>query len=190
MANTDLGDRRRWVLSAVEEHEGRLTRFAARLVGSLDAARDVVQHVFLKLCERSPEGLEHRLDQWLFTVCRNRAVDLLRARHQTASLASADDPPEAKSADPAAIAEERDLVDRLNRLVDDLPPAQREAVLLWSEGFNYREMAHITGCGEGNVRVLVHRALKTLRGHPVVRQLVADPGGKNRLPPQRSTERV
>jgi DNA-directed RNA polymerase specialized sigma24 family protein len=40
---------------------------------------------------------------------------------------------------------------------------QREALTLWSEGFAYREIAAITGRTEGNVRVVVHRALNTLR---------------------------
>jgi DNA-directed RNA polymerase specialized sigma24 family protein len=45
-----------------------------------------------------------------------------------------------------------------------LPVPQREVLALWSEGFSYREIAGITARTEGNIRVLVHRALAALRG--------------------------
>jgi DNA-directed RNA polymerase specialized sigma24 family protein len=53
--------------------------------------------------------------------------------------------------------------------VRELPAAQREAIDLWRDGFNYREIAEIISRQEGNVRVLVHRGLAALREHPQVR---------------------
>jgi RNA polymerase sigma factor (sigma-70 family) len=181
MTRPDSHDRRGWVLSMVDEHEGRLTRFAARLLGDEEAARDVVQHAFLRLCDESPDDLEGRAAQWLFTVCRNRAVDLLRTRQRTTSLDRLgeidrlDARPGLTSPDPAVAAERDDLYRLLRDLIAELPPAQREALDLWTEGFTYRQVAEITGHSEGNTRVLVHRALKTLRGHPVARQLLGEP---------------
>ena len=70
---------------------------------------------------------------------------------------------EGREPDPAAAAEQADLARSINRLVDQLPLPQREAIALWSEGFSYHEVARVTGASEGNVRVMVHRALKTLR---------------------------
>ena len=171
-----LDDRRGWVLSVLDEYEARLTRFAARLLGDEDAARDVVQHAFLRLCDQSPGELHDRVAQWLFTVCRNRAVDVLRTRGRTTSLDKVD----ARASlttdqDPAVAAERAELSRRLSALVAGLPANQREAVDLWAEGFTYRQIGEITGHSEGNVRVLVHRALKKLRQSPVARQLVGEP---------------
>jgi len=175
MTRTELCDRRRWVLSVLDEHEARLTRYAARLLGDDDAARDVVQHAFLRLCDQSPNDLHGRVAQWLFTVCRNRAMDLLRARRQTVSLGQMDARASvSKEPDPAVTVERQELYRRLNGLVAGLPPNQREAIDLWTEGFAHREIAEITGHSEGNVRVLVHRALKTLRRHPLARQLLGE----------------
>ncbi len=176
MTRPESSDRREWVLSALDEHEARLTRFAARLLQDEEAARDVVQHAFLRLCDESPGDLEGRLAQWLFTVCRNRAVDMLRARQRTTSLEQLDGRSGASpEPDPAVIVERQELYRRLNGLVAELPASQREAVDLWTEGFATAEIAEVTGHSEGNVRVLVHRALKTLRRHPVARQLVGEP---------------
>ena len=60
MTERELSNRRRWVLGVLEEHEARLTRFAARLLGDEETARDVVQHAFLRLCDQSPSALEGR----------------------------------------------------------------------------------------------------------------------------------
>jgi RNA polymerase sigma-70 factor (ECF subfamily) len=191
MTERELSNKRRWVLGVLEEHEARLTRFAARLLGDEETARDVVQHAFLRLCNQSSGELEGRVAQWLFTVCRNRAVDILRSRQRTASLGEMDAGARVSNEpDPALVAERHDLYRRLNGLVAELPTNQREAVDLWTEGFTYREIAEITGHGEGNVRVLVHRALKTLRGHPLARQWAGGPAETSRRAPEQRRERV
>ena len=51
---------------------------------------------------------------------------------------------------------------------------QQEVVDLWSEGFTYREISRITDRNENTIRVQVHRALKQIRQHPMVLQLLAD----------------
>ena len=56
-------ERRVWVLSALEEYECRLTRYAVRLVGDEDVARDAVQHAFLKMCDAERQGAGNLL--WL-----------------------------------------------------------------------------------------------------------------------------
>ena len=68
---------RQWVLAVLNRYERRLMRFAARLLHDQDAARDAVQHTFLRLCDQQPADLDDRLALWLFTVCRNKAMDLM-----------------------------------------------------------------------------------------------------------------
>lgn len=163
---------RQWVLAALEEFECRLVRFAARLLlGDEDAARDVVQHTFLRLCDQSRDEIGGRLAAWLFTVCRNRALDALRIRGREKPLTdetptNGDGPICRRELEPAEIVQQRELGQIIQRLVRELPAAQREALDLWSEGFTYREIAEIIDKQEGHVRVLVHRGLKSLRGEP------------------------
>jgi RNA polymerase sigma-70 factor (ECF subfamily) len=162
-------ERQRWVLRTLEEFETRLLRFAARLLHDEESARDAVQHTFPRLCDQSPQHLDGRVGPWLFAVCRNQAVDLLRRRGGESNCDETvlDDCP-----DPADAAERADLSECVNRLVDRLPLPQREAVALWSEGFSYRQIAAATGAAEGNVRVMVHRALKSLRQNPALQRLM------------------
>ncbi len=166
MEPAGIAEKQRWVLEAVDRHELRLLRFAARLFHAEDAARDAVQHAFLRLCGQSPERLRGREGPWLMAVCRNHIVDVLRKEDAMSPCNDAEPPDcEGREPDPAAVAEQADLARSINRLVDQLPLPQREAIALWSEGFSYHEVARMTGASEGNVRVMVHRALKTLRQH-------------------------
>jgi RNA polymerase sigma factor (sigma-70 family) len=176
-------NRRQWVLAALEQYEGRLLRYAQRLLGNLDEARDVVQFVFLRLCDQTPEEIGDRLGQWLYTVCRNRAMDVLRGRAgegRTPSTTSnpweigGQSPPYSREEDPAEAAEQTELHALLRILIEALPASQREALDLWADGFGYRQIAEIIDRQEGHVRVLVHRGLKALREHPQVRVLMHD----------------
>jgi RNA polymerase sigma factor (sigma-70 family) len=163
-------DKRAWVLAALDQFELRLLRYALRLLGDESSARDAVQHAFLRLCSESPEEHERPLAPWLFAVVRNRTIDLLRDRGRAGSLdddgqCELSHPPED---DPALLAERDDLMLLVRRLLDDLPAGQAEAVVLWSEGFTYAEMAKITDRNEGSLRVLVHRAIAWLKQHPAI----------------------
>jgi DNA-directed RNA polymerase specialized sigma24 family protein len=88
----DAAERRKqWVLQALDEYQPGLLRFAARLLRDEDAARDAVQHAFLRLCSQTPQRLDGRVGPWLFAVCRNHAMELAaRDSGESFSTASAD----------------------------------------------------------------------------------------------------
>ena len=161
-------DRNGWVRDAVERFEGPLSRYAFRIIGEVEAARDIVQETFLKLCAQDPERVEPHLAEWLFTVCRNRALDVLRKE----SRVSRSRDPEtrlsivpAEDADPADGQERRDELDRVLRLMAMLPDSQQEVIRLrFQEGFSYKEISRITGFSVTNVGYLLHVGLKSLRG--------------------------
>src|SRR4051794_22454592 len=75
-----------WVREAVGRFEAPLTLYAARLLGDAESARDVVQETFLRLCAQDRAPIESRLAEWLFTVCRNRALDVLRKERRMTRL--------------------------------------------------------------------------------------------------------
>ena len=163
------------MLAALESFETRLLGYAARLLhGDEEAARDVVQHAFLRLCDQKEEEVGTHLAAWLFTVCRNRTMDLLRERGRRDELEKVHkangQPVPSKACDPATSAEQSDLVVELRALLSKLPAAQQEAIDLWAQGLAYREIAQVLGRAEVGVRVLVHRGLKSLREHPRVRK--------------------
>ena len=177
------GDGHGWILAAVDAYELPLVHYARRLLGDVDLAADAVQHAFVQLCGQSRDTAGENPAAWLFRVCRNRALDHLRRAGREQPLAeeaaepatgSALPPAMAdRAADPATAVEQRELAARLRDLLRELPAPQREAIDLWCEGFAAKEIAVITGRTEGHVRVLIHRGLTALRGHPAIRRLLA-----------------
>jgi len=154
-----------WVLAAVARFEGPLTLYAARLLGDADAARDVVQETFLRLCSQDQATIDSRLAEWLFTVCRNRALDVLRKESRMTRL-SDEQVHHCTSPDPSPteLAERRDSAERVLDLLETLPPNQREVIRLkFQNGFTYQEISRISGYSVTNVGYLLHVGLKSLR---------------------------
>jgi len=154
-----------WVRAAVARYEGPLTLYAARLLGDPESARDVVQETFLRLCAQDRSALESRLAEWLFTVCRNRALDVLRKESRMTRL-SDEQVHHCLSPDPGPpdVAERRESAARVLDLLEGLPASQREAIRLkFQNGFSYREISRISGHSVTNVGYLIHIGLKTIR---------------------------
>ena len=70
-------DKTKWIQEVVARYERPLCQYAFRLTGNYESARDAVQDVFLKLW-RAEVLEDERTAPWLFRVCRNRCIDMLR----------------------------------------------------------------------------------------------------------------
>jgi RNA polymerase sigma-70 factor (ECF subfamily) len=165
MRNDDSLGRADWVRSVLAEHEGPLLRYAMRLTGNLERARDVVQDTFLRLCREKPEQLNSHLTQWLYTVCRNRALDVHRKESRMTELTDAElaaHPSTEPS--PAKVVADREAEGDALRALGNLPTNQQEVIRLkFQNGLSYREISHVTKLSESNVGFLIHTGLKTLR---------------------------
>jgi RNA polymerase sigma factor (sigma-70 family) len=65
--------------SVVREHAGRLAVALMAVTGDFSTAEDLVQDAVVTALRRWPtEGIPDRPDAWLFTVARNRGLDVLR----------------------------------------------------------------------------------------------------------------
>ena len=68
----------------LRDYESALVGYAYTILHDVDLARDAVQDTFLKLYQQNPGKVDSTgLKAWLFTVCRNRCLDMLRKRKRT-----------------------------------------------------------------------------------------------------------
>lgn len=156
-----------WIHAAVERHERQLVAYAARLVGDLEGGRDVVQDCFLRLCSQEQAAIAGHLAEWLFTVCRNLALDRLRRRTReiamdTQDSALAELPTTAPP--PSQNLEAGEARTGVLALLATLPQRQQEVVRLrFQQGLSYQQIGAITRLTASNVGFLIHTAIKALR---------------------------
>jgi len=101
---------------------------------------------------------------WLFRIARNVVADRQRARYRrpeeqletAAALADG-------AADPAAQVARRDEASAAWRAIERLPGDRRRAIILrFVDEMSTSEIAGVLGRSEGAVRVLIHRALRSV----------------------------
>ena len=154
-----------WLLAALDRYERPLLKYAMGLCGDRELARDTVQDTFLKLVGETEQGRPENLPAWLFSVCRNRLIDIRRKQFRLVPLElshidHADDP----APTPAHELEGKERSARLAQLIEELPDRERELIRLkFQAGLSYREISQITGLAEGHVGYLLHHAVKSMR---------------------------
>ena len=160
-----------WLSQVFREHELRLMGYATHLLGDRDRASDVVQDTFVRLCRQPREEVEQQVRPWLFRVCRNRALDVLKkeGRMKTMSDPQVTAPTTSttgRESDPQTIVQQRERVDEADSLLSNLPHKQREVIRLKVQGdLSYREISELTGLSVSNVGYLLHTGLKSIRSH-------------------------
>jgi len=100
---------------------------------------------------------------WLLSIARNVAIDHLRRTNRRPEVPLENDavPDRATPEDEAVRREEQG---RLQALLADLPPRERELVALkYGAGATNRAIAKLTGLSESNVGTVLHRTVGRLR---------------------------
>jgi RNA polymerase sigma-70 factor (ECF subfamily) len=131
-------------------------QLAYRVSGDRDDALDVLQETFEYLFGKFPGfTLRAELKTFLYPVVRHRCLDRLRRRRPTVDIDSlVDTLPAAPAADSGD----------LQRLVQDLPAAQREVLLLrFIDDFSLAQIATALDIPLGTVKSRLHNALRAMR---------------------------
>lgn len=156
-------DDRAFVRAALARYEKPLLRFARSIVGSAHAA-DVVQDTFVALCKAERSEVEAHLVPWLFTVCKNRALDAHRQRRRLEPLSDEEDDMQSPDSGPVSQLERRQSVHRIEAAMAALSDPQRQAVTLkFAAGLRYKEIAEVMQTSVSNVGVMLHTALKRIK---------------------------
>jgi len=157
--------REQLIEQAISDYQSPLIGYAVTLLNNIDMARDVVQDTFLRLCRQDLTQVQDHLKPWLFTVCRNRALDVLRKEQRVEEL----EPHHwQRVAGPGLQPDERmDIQERLAQMrsfLNRLTPNQREVIVLkFQQGLSYQEIHQVTNLSTSNIGFLIHSGLTRLR---------------------------
>ncbi|MCK5564885.1 MAG: sigma-70 family RNA polymerase sigma factor [Planctomycetes bacterium] len=160
-----MDQRQKQLLKLLDDNGGRLYALLYRLTLRYDVAEDLMQEMFIKLCDF--KGFDDVKDLWPYArrVAINLAFDWRRKRanrfvglDQVSESCSKEDGPVKK-----AVRQEQ--ADRLLSAVSRLKGAFREIVVLrYLEQVSYEDIGKQIGKTPHHARSICHRARQQLRG--------------------------
>ena len=137
----------------------RLFRIAAKMLRDNDAARDVVHDVFMAYYfVLNDKKVIKDEKNWLIRCTINKGVDFLRKNKKIVSDETA-----AKSDNASQTVDSQLDLMSLSNLISKLEAKDQSLVVLYSEGYSYKEIAEITGTNFNSVGKTLSRILEKLR---------------------------
>lgn len=157
----------------VLHYQDRVFSLAYRILGERESAADAAQDAFITAFRRLETYRGGSFRAWLLKVTTNTCYDELRRlkRRPADSLeelpgAENDDGPPiaADSPSPEQAAQQSELATAIEQCISALQTDQRTVLVLSDvEGFNYQEIADLTGTNLGTVKSRLSRARAGVR---------------------------
>jgi RNA polymerase sigma-70 factor, ECF subfamily len=144
----------------------RVYRYILARTGNTYDAEDLAEEVFMRVLEAIDrfQWREAPFSAWLFRIAHNAVISQRRkdtARGKTAPLL---DGIPVDSAGPEDLVEHRLVLNEVMAAAQRLPEAQRQVIALrFGAGLTVAETARAMNKGEGNVKVIQHKAIAKLR---------------------------
>lgn len=169
-----------WFVREVLPLEAMLIQFLHHNWRNRTDVEDMLQDIYVRVCEVALRQIPVPAKPFVFTVARNLLIDRLRREQiipieavaDLDALGVAKDEP---APDQHVIA--REELRRLQDALDRLPPRCREAIVLRQvDGLSRKEIAARMGIGEGTVKDYVAEGVRALAG--MLYRAPANPGRK------------
>jgi len=140
---------------------------ALRMLSNQDDALEVVQSSIEKgLNHPGAPALDHaEFKPWLFTVVRNKSIDILRRKKRLPHVEHEEYHTQApRNNEPDRSLQQLQLKQTIEQALEMLNMQQKEIVLLRDyHNFSYADIAKILGIAKGSVMSRLHRARMALR---------------------------
>lgn len=152
-------------------YQDQLFALVVRMVPDRDQASDAVQEAFFSAFRNLRSFRGGSVKSWLNRICVNAAMDTQRARKRrpVQPYPELEDeswqPPAGEEADPERTAVHAERTRALSTALASITADQRTAIVLFDiEGYDYAEIAKMTGVSLGTVKSRIHRGRLSLRG--------------------------
>ena len=160
--------------SLIHEYGGKIYNLALRITGNSQDAEDVAQETFARVHRSLDTFRGHSsIYTWIYRIATNNALMKIRKSGRTYTEFEDEIPPPEMMRDrlyswfernPREAFLERELVDTLNKAVNELPEKYRAIFLLRDvEGFSTQRASEVLGISESAAKSRLHRARMYLR---------------------------
>ncbi len=149
--------------SIFNSHSETLRNFIYYKCGDLDQAEDIVQEAFIKLWNNCAKVIFEKAKSYLYTVAKNTFLNQVAHKkvvlqHQVHLVS------DRTNETPEFLLEEQEFMEKLKRVIADLPEKQREVFLLSRiDKKKYSEISELLGLSVKAVEKRMSLALVTLR---------------------------
>jgi RNA polymerase sigma-70 factor (ECF subfamily) len=146
-----------------EQYSPRLRYYLRKMLGDPDGADDALQEVWLDVFRGASQLADPAaFPAWIYRIARDRACRELRRVSRSPRELGDEEPLEASTDNETEFSPEDAA--RIHAALDELPPEQREALVLrFLESMSYEAIADVVGCPVGTVRSRIHYAKRALR---------------------------
>ena len=141
-----------------------------RVLADRDAAADAVQEAFFSAYRNLARFRGDSFRSWLTRIALNAATDVLRVRKRRPADPypewedDAWQPPTDAAEGPEQVALDRTRSRVIGEALQQITLDQRKAIVLYDvEGYDYQEIADMTGVSLGTVKSRIHRGRLALR---------------------------
>lgn len=159
-----------WIGLALERHTYLLLGLCMKYLKDEEAAKDAVQQVFLKAILELEKYKVTYLKSWLYMICKNHCLVLLRQQNKTVDASSLEQMASYETDKTEALQKEQ-LASLLEQMLPLLNEAQKKCItLFYLEKNSYQSVASITGLtllevkshiqnGKRNLKLLIEKHL-------------------------------
>lgn len=147
----------------VKKYQKNIYWHARRMTGNHFDADEIAQEVIITIYNKiSSFRYESELSTWIYRITANKTINYLR-KENIKKFFSIENLTKKDSNDIVKNLEDKQKMEKLNKLLGELPIKQREVFLLRHfEGMNYSEIAKVTGKTEGSLKANYHHAINKI----------------------------
>lgn len=128
-----------------KHHYKTVFGFCYRMIGDMEIAKDISQETFTKLYELSLK--EHHPDKilsWLYKVAGNRCLNHLKRGKMIRNVNRELDQPGIEYDNPEKMFIKNESIETIRNIINQLKPKQKMLILMYQDGFSYKELAKAT----------------------------------------------
>jgi RNA polymerase sigma-70 factor (ECF subfamily) len=149
----------------VKKYQKKIYWHARQMLGNHSDADEVTQEVLIVMYKKlSTFNFNSSLYTWIYRIVSTRSLNQIRKRQIKRFFSIDDDESDFEIQDKTDIVEDlnnKEKLERVNRVLKKLPPKQRQIFILRNyEQLSYEEIAKITGKSVGGLKANYFHALK------------------------------